>query len=69
MSSAKILSEVWNVLTLNSILLLYVLLYIEGCKTYRRSLAEKPKSMSTPVKKKKQLRSLKQRVSNGLHAV
>lgn len=33
----------------------------EGCKTYRKSLAEKPRSQCTPVKKKKQLRSLKQR--------
>ena len=47
-------------------LLIFLLLlqnFVEGCKTYRKSLAEKPKSLSTPTKKKKQLRSLKQRVS------
>ena len=36
----------------------------EGCKTYRKTLAEKSKSLSTPIKKKKQLQSLKQRVNN-----
>ena len=34
----------------------------EGCKTYRKTVAEKTKSLCTPVKQKKQLRSLKQRV-------
>jgi hypothetical protein len=35
---------------------------IEGCRTYRKTLAEKHKNMTTPVKKKKQERSRKQRV-------
>ena len=35
---------------------------IEGCKTYMKTLAERLKHLSTPVKRQKQIRSRKQRV-------
>lgn len=44
---------------------LYVttVLDVGGCKTYKKTIAERPKHDSTPIKAKKQMRSRKQRVS------
>lgn len=38
------------------------LLYVGGCTTYRKTLVGKEKKVSTPVKRKKLIRSRKQRV-------
>ena len=34
--------------------------FVEGCKTYKKTITECPKHLVTPVKSKKQLRSRKQ---------
>ena len=39
-----------------------IILFTEGCKTYKKTIAERQKSLSTPVKTGKLLRSRKQRV-------
>lgn len=40
-----------------------VMVFTGGCRTYRKTLVERSKHTATPVKKKKQERSRKQRVS------
>lgn len=43
--------------------LIQLFFFLEGCKTYRKTLAEKERHNSTPVKRKKCIRSRKQRVN------
>ena len=38
------------------------MVYVGACKTYRKSLSERIKHLSTPTRKKKRIRSLQQRV-------
>ena len=44
---------------------LKLLLHTEGCRNYKKTISARTK-VTTPVKKKKYIRSLKQRVSNSL---
>lgn len=45
-----------------SLIILCYYISIEGCKTYKKTLAEREKHTRTPVKLQKQIRSRKQRV-------
>ena len=61
-SEDVIQSKLYANLTLQQSLTVLCVMSVEGCKTYKKTLTERSKHMSTPVKRKKQLRSLKQRV-------
>ena len=58
-SEEQIRSKLWGSVSAN----IHAHFILEACQTYRKTIAAREKTIRTPVKRKKQMRSRKQRVS------
>ena len=64
LAQTAILNILFNVCTsFHLFFRLFCIYSVEGCTTYKKTLSEKDKNQLTPVKARKKLRSLKQRVT------